>query len=99
VLPQVERTDAFWAAKQQGATVAPPGSYTHIHVPRNNPTGFFTAFFAFVLGFGLIWHIWWMAILGLLGALAVFLVQAWRTDTEILIPVEEVAALERRKAA
>jgi cytochrome o ubiquinol oxidase subunit I len=98
VLPQVERIDAFWAAKQQ-RTPAPPVSYTHIHVPKNTPTGVFTAFFAFVLGFALIWHIWWMAILGLLGALAVFLAQAWRTDTEILIPVEEVAALERRKVA
>ena len=98
VLPRVERTDAFWAAKQQG-TAAPPASYTHIHVPKNNPTGFLTAFCAVVLGFALIWHIWWMAILGLLGALAVFLAQAWRTDTEILIAVEEVAAFERRKAA
>jgi cytochrome o ubiquinol oxidase subunit 1 len=98
VLPQVERTDAFWAAKQQ-RTAAPPVSYTHIHVPKNTPIGIMTAFFAFVLGFALIWHIWWMAILGLLGALAVFLAQAWRTDTEILIPVEEVTALERRKVA
>jgi cytochrome o ubiquinol oxidase subunit 1 len=94
VLPQVERTDAFWVAKQQ-RTTAPPVSYTHIHVPKNTPTGVLTAFFAFVLGFALIWHIWWMAILGLLGSIAVGLAQAWRTDTEILIPAEEVAAFER----
>ena len=58
-------------------------SYVPLHVPRSNPTGVFLAFFAVMLGFALIWHIWWMAIAGLLGALAVGLRQAWRTDTEI----------------
>ena len=102
VVPRVERVDAFWAAKQQragaGQGAAPPVSYTHIHVPKNNPTGFLLAFCTFVLGFALIWHIWWMAILGLLGSIAVGLAQAWRTDTEILIPAEEVAAFERGQA-
>jgi hypothetical protein len=37
-------------------------------VPRNSPIGFITAFFAVMLGFAGIWHIWWMAILGLLAA-------------------------------
>jgi cytochrome o ubiquinol oxidase subunit 1 len=95
LLPPVESTDAFWAAKQQshvaGAAV-PAGPYVTLHVPRSNPTGFCLAFFAVMLGFALIWHIWWMAILGLIGALAVGLRQAWRTDTETVIPAEEVAA-------
>ena len=37
-------------------------------MPRNSPTGFVLAFFAVVTGFALIWHIWWMALLGLLGS-------------------------------
>jgi cytochrome o ubiquinol oxidase subunit 1 len=45
-----------------------------------------------VLGFALIWHIWWLAIAGLLGALAVCLRQAWRTDTETGVSAEAVAA-------
>ena len=63
-----------------------------LHLPRGNPTGVFLAFFAVVLGFALIWHIWWMAIAGLLGALAVGLLQAWRMDNENEISAEEVAA-------
>ncbi|MDB6015349.1 MAG: cyoB [Gammaproteobacteria bacterium] len=100
VLPEVERTDAFWATKQsaisqQRNTAAIPPTYTSLHVPKNNPTGIFTAVCAVVLGFALIWHIWWMAALGLLGAIAVLLMQAWRTDTEVLIPAEEIARFER----
>jgi cytochrome o ubiquinol oxidase subunit I len=93
--PQVDRTDAFWAVKQLGGTAQdrnPKRTYEAIHVPRNTPTGFFLAFFAVLLGFSLIWHIWWGAGLGLLGAIVVCLRQAWRTDGEIEVPAENVAA-------
>ena len=58
-------------------------------MPRNSPTGFVTAFFAVLTWFDLIWHIWWMVLIGL-GAydLRVF---AWRDHDEVLIPAEEVA--------
>jgi cytochrome o ubiquinol oxidase subunit I len=97
-LPQVGRTDAFWAVKQQQGTTQDRNvkrSYETLHVPRNNPTGFFLAFCAVLLGFSLIWHIWWGAGLGILGAIAVCLKQAWRTDGEIELPAEKVAAFER----
>jgi len=89
VLPQVWGTDAYWALKEQ-KTVA-DNAYTSLHVPRNNPTGFFLAFFFVVLGFALIWHIWWMASIGFIGAVLVGLVQAWRTDNEIEISEYDVA--------
>jgi cytochrome o ubiquinol oxidase subunit 1 len=57
------------------------------------------AFFSVVLGFALIWHIWWMAIVGLLGAVAVGFVQAWRSDHEVVIPADQVAAFYGRQAA
>jgi cytochrome o ubiquinol oxidase subunit I len=96
-LPLVDRTDAFWALKQQraisGETPAP--RYESIEVPRNTPVGFFLAFFTVVLGFSLIWHIWWGAGLGLLGTIVVCLMQAWRVDGEVEIPAERVAAFEQ----
>ena len=100
-LPRVEQADAFWMTKQRSGGTQPPAQpepYTNLHVPKNNPTGIFTAFFATILGFALIWRIWWLAIIGLLGVIAVVLIQAWRTEGEVEIPVAEIEAFERAHA-
>ncbi len=94
-LPSVERTDAYWHMKEEGVSHrALPGTFVDLHVPRNTPVGIFLAFFAVILGFALIWRIYWLAVVGLVGAVAVVLVQSWRTDRERLVPAEEVAAFE-----
>ncbi len=68
VMPDVTGEDAYWAmkarAKQQGCE-ARAATTSDIEMPRNSPTGFVCAFFATVMGFALIWHIWWMVIAGL----------------------------------
>jgi cytochrome o ubiquinol oxidase subunit 1 len=102
LLPQVESADAFWFEKQKRDTSrerVAPHTYRAIQMPRNNPTGVFLAFFAVILGFSLIWRIWWAAALGLIGAIVIALVQAWRTDGETTISAEQVAAFERRHPA
>src|SRR6202795_3228010 len=73
VLPRVETIDAFWHMKRTGRAPIEP-EYEDIEMPRNSPTGFITAFFAVVTGFALIWHIWWMVILGVLAAAVTVLV-------------------------
>jgi cytochrome o ubiquinol oxidase subunit 1 len=98
LLPQVARTDAFWAAKQnpqEMTRLMGQRNYESLHIPRNNPTGFFVAFFSFILGFALIWRIWWLAVVGLIGLLAVGLMQAWRTDGEVHVSADEAAAADR----
>ena len=69
-------------------------------MPHNSPTGFVTAFFAVVTGFAMIWHIWWMAGVGIAGAFATFVVFAWRDKVEYELPAEEVARVDalRREA-
>ena len=69
VLPQVEGEDAYWGIKQrarQQARLQRRAATTQpIEMPRNSPTGFVCAFFATVMGFALIWHIWWLVGVGL----------------------------------
>ncbi len=95
-MPKVETIDAFWEIKRRGLAAVEP-TYETIEMPRNSPTGFVTAFFAVVTGFALIWHIWWMVILGLLAAAVTVLVFGWSENRESEIPANEIARLERAR--
>jgi cytochrome o ubiquinol oxidase subunit 1 len=99
VLPLVRSDEPYWESKQQarapGQAATGEPEYSSIEMPRNSATGFVTAFFAVVTGFSLIWHIWWLVLLGLAGAYATFVVFAWRDQHEVTIPAEEVARLDR----
>jgi cytochrome o ubiquinol oxidase subunit I len=96
VLPQVESLDAFWAMKQRGP-VAPPDQYQSIEIPSNSPNGFVTAFFAAIIGFAMIWHIWWMAILGAACALLTLLSFGWVERREVEISGTKLAEAERAR--
>lgn len=101
-LPDVKGEEAYWMVKQRWSRTgkfADEPDYEAIEMPRNSPTGFVTAFFATVTGFALIWHIWWMVGLGLVGAFAVFVVFAWRDHDEYEIPAAEVARIDRARRA
>jgi cytochrome o ubiquinol oxidase subunit 1 len=102
VLPHVDSEDAYWrmkrTARRDAASPAATHQYEPIEMPANSATGFVTAFFAVVTGFALIWHIWWMVILGLFGAFVTMLVFAWREHNEIEIPPAEIEAFERARA-
>ena len=96
VMPRVETIDAFWGMKQTGRAAVEP-AHEAIKIPRNSPTGLMTAFFAVMLGFAAIWHIWWMAILGLSAAVIVAMVFGWSEHRETEIPVADLARMERSR--
>jgi len=101
VMPDVTSEDAYWAMKRrtkdEGVAMEP--NYKPIELPRNSPTGFVCAFFATVMGFAMIWHIWWMVAAGFVGAFATFVVFAWRDHDEYEIPAGEVARIDRANRA
>jgi cytochrome o ubiquinol oxidase subunit 1 len=43
----------------------------------------------------LVWHIWWLAIAGLLATIVTLVVRSLDEDTDYFIPAAEVARLER----
>ncbi len=91
---------AFWARKEAGGASRAPATqpkYGPIEVPRNTPVGVIIAFFAVIAGFALIWHIWWMAIVGLMGMALAGLSHAWGMEREMMIPTDEIAAFERAR--
>jgi len=100
VLPNVQGEEPYWAIKRRAIETQQMSAeprYEPIEMPRNSPTGFITAFFCTMTGFALIWHIWWMVVLGIVAAYAVFVWFAWRDAVEYSIPAEEVARYDRER--
>ena len=94
--------DVYWGMKQRARAQGRLGeepAYEDIEMPLNSPTGFICAFFSTIIGFAMIWHIWWMAGFGLLGAFVTFVVFAWRDHVEYEIPAAAVAVLDRAARA
>jgi cytochrome o ubiquinol oxidase subunit 1 len=101
-MPRVAGKDAYWSRKAIALTpepLAPARQYEAIEMPKNSATGFVNAFFAVVIGFALIWHIWWLAGFGFLGALLTLLGFAFRKEEEIEIPAARIAQFHRTHRA
>ncbi|WP_407923590.1 cbb3-type cytochrome c oxidase subunit I [Chromobacterium paludis] len=96
-LPQVHDIDAFTDMKEKGVAYAVPKSYEPIHMPRNTSAGVFIGAFATVFGFAMIWHIWWLAIVGLLGIIGSMLARAYDNNLDYYVQPDEVEAIERAR--
>jgi cytochrome o ubiquinol oxidase subunit 1 len=99
VLPHVAERDSYWSQKQSASakvhSPAMPRNYESIEMPRNSSTGFINAFFAVITGFALIWHIWWMVVLGLFGAFVTVIFFTFREKEEVEISAEQLAQFDR----
>ena len=67
VLPKADSIDPFTEAKENGTAYQAPARYEPIHMPNNTATGVVMGALLTVFGFAMIWHIWWLAIVGLVG--------------------------------
>ena len=93
-LPRVTELDEFWERKQRGEAWERPAKYTDIHMPRNTGTGVVIGAFSLVLGFAMIWHIWWLAIVGIVGMIGTFIWRTFDKDTDYYVPAAEVERIE-----
>lgn len=92
ITPHVSTRDAWWAQKHSKAK--PHATSEDILMPKNTGAGVIIAGFSLLIGFALIWHIWWLAALSLVGGLAVIIVRLSNDDTEYVITAKEVAKHE-----
>ncbi len=96
ILPRVEGKDAFHRMKEHGEAYLRPDAYEPIEVPRNSAMGPVIGVSGAAVAFGLVWHIWWMACLGLLVIWGAVIARSFVRNTTRVIPASEVEATERR---
>ncbi|WP_153462196.1 MULTISPECIES: cytochrome aa3 quinol oxidase subunit I [Sediminibacillus] len=95
ITPQVNSSEAFWDSKKNGHKLF-PGNYKEIHMPNNSGVPFIMSAIFFVLGFALVFSIWILAVIALLGIFACLAHRSFEQDHGYHIPVEEVKETEEK---
>lgn len=95
VIPTVTSRDEFWYRKKRG--YQPQEAFEDIVLPKNTGMGIYISGFAFLLGFALIWHILWLGLLGLVGAITCVIIRSFDENTEYVLRAAEVARMETSK--
>lgn len=94
ILPIVYERDPFWGMKKS-PMLAPKHTYIDIEIPKNTPLGIYIAAFSFLMGFGLVWHIFWLALLGVVGIIGCLIRRLSEEETEVIVPAQEIENMER----
>lgn len=93
VIPKVSSIDAFWELKEKGKLEKP--EYEDITLPKNTALGMYLAGFIFLVGFGFIWHLFWLVGIGIVGALICFIKRTFNDGNEYVLKAHEVEKLEK----
>lgn len=93
-LEPVKDRDAYWAIKHSHAKKVE--NYEAVTLPKYTGFGIYISAAAFMIGFGIIWHIWWLAGASLVALVVLVIIATMREDTEHEISAEEVRATEHR---
>ncbi|MEM8728961.1 MAG: cbb3-type cytochrome c oxidase subunit I [Pseudomonadota bacterium] len=99
-LPVVSDIDAFHEMKLRGRAYKPqPYGFEDIVMPKDSPLGVFIGAASFLVGFGMIWYMWWLALLGLALALVCLIWRACDDTTYFVIPAADIEAEETARLA
>jgi cytochrome o ubiquinol oxidase subunit 1 len=92
--PKVSGIDAFADMKEKDMAYQKPDRYDDIHMPKNTSAGFVNGVLSFILGFAMVWHIWWLAVLSALGMLFTVIIRSADDDTDYTLSAAEVERIE-----
>ncbi|AKC60408.1 cytochrome o ubiquinol oxidase subunit I [Blochmannia endosymbiont of Camponotus (Colobopsis) obliquus] len=95
VIPQInDNIDAFWQIKYHNSK-SKPKKYHSIHMPKNTNVSIIIAIFISIFSFAMIWYIWWLSIISLLGAIVTWIIYTFNKNISYYIPVKEIERIEQ----
>ncbi|QKJ92183.1 cytochrome o ubiquinol oxidase subunit I [Agrobacterium pusense] len=94
--PVIHDVDAWTDMKKRGYS-RPLEGFIPIHMPKNTGSGVIISAISVVLGFALVWHIWWLAALSFIGIVAVSIAHTFNYNREYYIPASDVSTVEAER--
>jgi len=96
--PIIHDGEAWWDMKQRGYQ-RPLTGFRPILMPKNTGAGVILAAVSVVMGFALVWHIWWLAASSFIALLAIAIHHTFDYEREYRIPADEVLRTESQRTA
>ncbi|MGP1939546.1 MAG: cytochrome o ubiquinol oxidase subunit I [Arsenophonus sp. ET-DL9-MAG3] len=92
--PEIDTRDAWWDMKKKGIAYKKITKYKTIHIPQNTSAGIIISAFSLIFGFGMIWHIWWLAIISFVGIIVIWIGKSFDNNLHYYVPIEEIKHIE-----
>lgn len=93
--PKVDELDDFWYKKQNNQ-LNNSTEYHDIHMPKNTSVPFIMGVLSGVMGFALIFHINWLAIIAVIAIIATFIARSFDFNTDYYVKADEVKLIEEK---
>jgi len=90
VTPTVQGRDEWSRSKGAGTAYKAPEEYSDIHLPKNSGAAPVIGVGAILLGFALVWHVWWLVIVSFVLCWIPPVWRSFRPPEEKVIPAEVV---------
>ncbi|MFZ0374630.1 MAG: cytochrome o ubiquinol oxidase subunit I [Xanthobacteraceae bacterium] len=94
--PVIHDNDAWWDMKQRGHD-RPLTGFKPINMPANTGTGIILAGFCVAFAIGMIWYVWWLAVLSFIAALATAIGHTFNYKRDLDFPADEIARAETER--
>jgi cytochrome o ubiquinol oxidase subunit 1 len=95
--PVVHDLDAWYDMKDRAAQ-RPTKGFQPIHMPRNTGMGVILSGLAMVMGFAMVWYIWWLAIVSFVALVAFSIAHTFNYDRDYYIPADVVTDTEDQRS-
>lgn len=96
-IPIVKDIDDFWEMKKDRTAYKKPVVYKDIKMPKNRAVGPTLGLLTVLFGFSMVWYIWWLAVVSLLGIIGSIVTISFNDDNEYIITAEEVKSIENER--
>jgi cytochrome o ubiquinol oxidase subunit 1 len=93
-IPHVHDIDTWTDMKEKGQAYQQQASYAPIHMPKNTSAGVMMSACFTTFCFAMIWHIWWLAIVGVIAGITVFFKRCYTSDVDYYVQPEEILEIE-----
>jgi cytochrome o ubiquinol oxidase subunit I len=95
ITPVVDSVDPLWATKRGEAP--PQNDFEDILLPVNTPVGIYIGIFSLIFGFGMTWHIFWLALASFIAIVACMIIRLSSRDEHEVVTAKELRRMEAER--